>query len=516
MISLNLAKRIPQISASKMALRSSSNFKGFVETQNFINGERCKPITSTSTYENLNPAYGTSVGKFGLSNKDDVNKAVQSSLEAYEKWKDTTSSERSAILRKAALILDENKDDLAVMETIDTGKTITESGYDVDSVVEALNYFASLSYNLNGEQIPVSPKVLSYTVREPLGVCAGIGEWNFPISNIAWKTLPALICGNTFVYKPSPFTPSTSTAFAEIMSMAGLPAGVLNVVQGEGDVGAALCDHADVAKVSFTGSIATGSKVMAACAPSIKKITLEMGGKSPLIIFDDADLDNAVQGALMANYVTQGEVCSNAARVYVHEDIFDEFLKKTEHAVRNLKIGDTMDKSATIGALITQEHYDKVTGFIERAKKEGAHVVCGGEKVDFGAGSSNNNGYYLSPCLMDNCTDDMEIIREEHFGPVMCLLKFRDESDVIKRANNTNTGLSGGVFSKDISRAHRVIRKLNAGACYINTYNMYPIQIPFGGHKMSGFGSENSTTVLNHYTQLKSVYVELGDVDTIF
>ncbi|XP_047135173.1 4-trimethylaminobutyraldehyde dehydrogenase [Hydra vulgaris] len=487
------------------------------ENQNFVDGRRCLPQlhTSSKVINNINPGTGAIIGQFYCSGKDELERAVANSKEAFEVWSHQTVSERSSIFRRAAKAIRSKKLDIARLETIDTGKTITESSMDVDAVIESCNYYASLCYMLHGQQIPVHNGALVYTVREPLGVCLGIGAWNFPFLNIAWKALPALACGNTLVYKPSPNTPITSVVFAEIMADVGLPAGCLNIVQGDGEAGQYLCEHKDIAKVSFTGSISTGTKIMAACAPTLKKLTLELGGKSPLVIFEDADIDNAVQGALMANFIIQGEACSNGTRVYVHESILDSFLEKVVEATRNLNIGDTMDARTHIGALISLEHLEKVQGFINRAVSEGAKILCGGDKPKF-ENRSFANGYYINPCIMTHCHDGMEIIKEEHFGPIMCVMPFSNEEEVLNRANSSTTGLAAGVFTKNISRAHKFIAKLQAGSCYINTYNMYPVQVPFGGNKMSGIGRENGTQVIEHYTQTKSVYVELNEVDSIF
>lgn len=483
-------------------------------SQNFINGGR--KAANGATVALIDPGTGVPVGSFFESSKDDVEKAIESSRYAFEnEWSQWSATERNGVLRRAGRLLLENVNELAKLESIDTGKTLTEATFDVEGVYECCNYFSSLCHTLNGQYIPLSGDSWAYTRREPLGVCTGIGAWNFPISNIAWKALPALACGNTLVYKPSPLTPLSSTLFAEILSEVGLPNGVLNVVQGGAEVGEIFCSHPEVDKVSFTGSVETGSKVMAACAPGIKNVTLELGGKSPMVVFEDADIPNAVQGALMANYITQGEVCSNAARIYVHESIFEEYVDLVVAATKNLRLGDPKNGRSQLGALISSEHRDKVEGFIQRAKDEGARIRCGGERPDF-SGTPISEGYYLTPCVMDNCHDDMEIIKEEHFGPVMCILPFSTEDEVLERSNNTRFGLAGGVFTRDISRAHRFIAKLRAGSCCINTYNMYPVQIPFGGNKMSGIGRENSTAVLDHYTQMKSVYVEMGDVDSMF
>jgi len=513
--SSSLVQAIRCLGSQSFIYGASMSFKS--ETQNFVNGRRCLPVNyeKDNSYNNINPATGNPIGVVHESDEITVNEAVQNAKDSFPAWAETTATERSHLLRRAAKLLTKRRNELAVIETIDTGKTITESTYDIDAVIECCNYFASLCYSLNGEQIPVHKDAFVYTRREPIGVCSGIGAWNFPIQNIAWKTLPALICGNTVVYKPSPLTPLSSTAFAEILCEAGLPPGCLNIVQGGASVGEMFCTHQDISKVSFTGSVGTGAKIMAACAPQIKPVTLELGGKSPLIIFDDVDIDNAVQGALMANFITQGEVCSNAARVFVHEAIYEKFVEKAVAATKKLRVGNTMDGRTQIGALISEEHLAKVTGFIERAVKEGATILCGGDQPDF-VDTPFSRGYYLNPCVMDDCSDDMEIIKHEHFGPIMCLLKFSSEDEVIERANNTPFGLAGGVFTENLGRAHRVVGKINAGSCYVNTYNMYPVQVPFGGVKMSGIGRENGTAVLNHYTQLKTVYVETNSVESMF
>jgi len=514
---LMLIRRVSSASTcSRIDKLRNHNLAARAAEQNLVNGKRCFPVdcTSTEAIDNINPATGKAIGQFYISGSLEVDRAIQNSKDAFESWSQTTASERSSLIRRVGRHLRRHIHEIAKLETIDTGKSITESTFDVEAAIEACSYFSSVCYSLEGQHIPIHKDAFAYTIREPLGVCAGIGAWNFPINNLAWKALPALACGNTMVYKPSPLTPLSSAIFAELMIEVGLPPGCLNIVQGEGLVGQTFCSHPDVAKVSFTGSAETGAKVMAACAEHIKPVTLELGGKSPLIIFEDADINNAVQGALMANFLTQGEVCSNAARVYVHESIYEEFLSKVVNACQKMIIGDTMSARVKIGALISKEHLEKVQGFIDRAVGEGANILCGGVQPKLPG--ANADGYYLTPCVMDNCHDQMEIIQEEHFGPIMCIMKFSAEDEVVARSNNTPYGLSGGVFTRDLSRAHRIASKLNVGTFTINTYNMYPVTIPFGGVKKSGIGRENGTAVLNHYTQLKTVYVELGDVETAF
>lgn len=495
----------------------STEFQEQLQDLNFVDGSRGRPcrVHDCQVTTSVEPRSGRTVGEFHLSGADEVNRAVDNAKKGLELWKRTSDFDKSRVMRKAASLLRERKPDIVHLDAIDTGRVLAECEIDVDAAVESLEYYSALLHTLFGQHVPMQDGSYAYTRREPLGVCVGIGAWNFPLLNIAWKVAPAICCGNSVVYKPSPFTPVTSAIFAEVLHEAGLPPGVLNVIQGGADTGTQLCRHPDVAKVSFTGSGTTGTKIMQICAEGIKRVTLELGGKSPLVIFGDADIESALNGALLANYLTQGEVCSNAARVYVQSRIYDEFLEKIVKKVNRIRIGDPLDPETQMGALITEDHLQKVLGFMDIAKKEGAEILCGGERYQ-PDDPEIRNGFYMSPCVMDNCNDDMTIVKEEHFGPIMSVMSFDDEEEVLERANNTRYGLAGGVFTKDLSRAHRFIANLQAGSCYINTYNMYPVQIPFGGYKQSGFGRENGLAVLEGYSQVKSVYVENNDVPPPF
>jgi betaine-aldehyde dehydrogenase len=340
---------------------------------------------------------------------------------------------------------------------------------------------------------------------------AGIGAWNYPLQIACWKSAPALACGNAMVFKPAELTPLTAVKLAEIYREAGLPEGVFQVVQGFADTGRLLTRHPDIRKISLTGEVGTGKAVMADAAASLKQVTLELGGKSPLIVFDDAQLDNAVSGALLGNFYSAGEVCSNGTRVFVHRRLRAEFVKRLHARTAAMRIGDPLDPATQVGALISTEHLQKVLGLIARGRAQGARLVTGGQRVTTGA---LGRGCFVAPTVFDACHDDMDIVRQEIFGPVMSVLEFEREEEVIARANASEFGLAAGVFTNDLTRAHRVIAQLEAGTCWINHYNVTPVELPFGGVKMSGLGRENGRAALEHYTQLKSVYVAMADIDS--
>ena len=414
-------------------------------------------------------------------------------------------------MRRAVDLLRARNDELAEIETRDTGKPIQETTVvDVASGADCIEYFAGVAATIAGEHIDLGPSAFGYTRREPLGVVAGIGAWNYPLQIACWKSAPALACGNAMIFKPADLTPLTAIKLQEIYNEAGLPDGVFQVVQGRGETGSLLSRHTGIAKVSLTGSVATGQRVMADAAPSLKQVTLELGGKSPLIIFDDATLDNAVGGALLANFYSAGEVCSNGTRVFVHRAIMPEFLNRLKARTEAMVIGDPLDPATQVGPLISADHMAKVLGFIDQGIAAGATLACGGKRL---TGGVYDQGSFVPPTIFTDCRDDMAIVREEIFGPVMTILVFDDEDEVVARANATDFGLSAGVFTNDLTRAHRVVAALEAGTCWINSYNITPIELPFGGNKLSGIGRENGRAAIEHYTQLKSVYVAMGDVD---
>jgi betaine-aldehyde dehydrogenase len=480
----------------------------------FIDGA----LTTGSNREswiNYNPADNNPLGEVCQANDQDIEAAVDSSEKAFHIWRTKTGAERGRVLTKAAQILRSRLENIALLETQDVGKPISESlAVDVTSAADALEYFGGMAAGIHGEYFDLK-NAFGYTRPEPLGICAGIGAWNYPIQIAAWKAAPALACGNSMIFKPSELTPATALELAKAFMEAGAPPGLFNVVQGDGKVGSMLVDHPRIAKVSLTGSVSTGKKIFAAAANQLKKVTLELGGKSPLIIFEDATIDNAISAAMLANFYTQGEVCSNGTRVFVQRPIFDSFLKKLMERTEKIRLGDPADPDTQMGALISKAHLEKVLRFIDSGKSSGATLLTGGVRPgkDF-KGRDISSGNFLTPAIFTNCDDSMEICKEEIFGPVLSILSFDSEEEVIARANNTAYGLSAGVFTNDIKRGHRVIHELQAGTCWINNYNITPIELPFGGYKQSGMGRENSLAAIQYYTQLKSVYVELGNVES--
>ena len=462
-------------------------------------------------FASFNPATGEVLGYVRVAGATEVNAAVRAAKKGQAIWAAMTGAERARVLRRTAEILRSRNRELAELETRDTGKPIQETlVVDVMSGADCLEYFAALAQSLSGEHIDLGKQAFGYTRREPLGVIAGIGAWNYPLQIACWKAAPALACGNAMIFKPAELTPFTAVKLQEIFLDAGLPPGVFHVVQGFASTGRLLTRHPDIRKVSLTGEVGTGKAVMADAAQTLKNVTLELGGKSPLIVFQDAKLDNAVGGALLANFYSSGQVCSNATRVFVHSSIKAAFLERLVKRVAAMQIGDPMDPATQIGALVSEQHLQKVLSYIDRGRAEGARLLIGGNRV---TGGGLDKGYFVAPAIFDNCRDDMGIVREEIFGPVMSIMEFDDEHEVIERANATEFGLAAGVFTNDLTRAHRVIAQLQAGTCWINHYNVTPIELPFGGVKMSGLGRENGRAAIEHYTQLKSVYVAMGDVE---
>ncbi len=432
-----------------------------------------------------------------------VAQACAAAAAAQPAWAALRPVDRARVLSRAAAIIRDRAEDLARLETLDTGKPIQETRVaDWPSGADALEYFAGLGPTLTGQMIPLGDD-WAYTRREALGVVAAIGAWNYPSQIACWKAAPALIMGNAVVFKPSEETPLGALQLAAILAEAGLPPGLFNVVQGGGAVGAALVGDARVAKVSLTGSVPTGRRVYAAAAEGMRHVTMELGGKSPLIVFDDASLDDAVGAAMLGNFYSSGQVCSNGTRVFVQRGLHDAFLARLAERVSTIVSGDPLDERTQFGPIVSPAQAGKIRAAIAAGQAEGARLVCGGP----------GQGAFVPPTVLADATDTMAVATDEIFGPVMTVLAFDTEPEVIARANATIYGLAAGVFTRDLARAHRVVAALQAGTCWINAYNLTPVEMPFGATKMSGLGRENSAAAIEAYSQVKTVYVGMGAVD---
>lgn len=476
------------------------------QASHFVNGAYVEDRDG-APIEVVYPATGEVIAVVHEATPAVIEAALAGAAAAQAAWGAMRPVERARILRRAADIIRDRNPDLARLETLDTGKPLQETLVaDWPSGADSLEWFAGLAPAVTGETIPLGRDFV-YTLREPLGVCVGIGAWNYPSQIACWKAAPALAMGNAMVFKPSEVTPLGALKLAEIFIEAGLPAGLFNVVQGRGSVGAALVTDPRVAKVSLTGSVPTGQKVYALAAAGVRHVTMELGGKSPLVVFDDASVEDAVGAAMLGNFYSAGQVCSNGTRVFVQKGIKERFLARLAERTAKIILGDPLVESTQMGPLVSATQLDKVMGYIAKAKAEGARLVCGGARAAL------NTGYYVQPTVFADVTDDMTLAREEVFGPVMAVLDFDSEAEVIARANDTEFGLAAGVFTADLARAHRVVGQLQAGTTWINAYNLTPVESPFGGSKRSGVGRENGHAAIEHYSQVKSVYVGMGPVD---
>ena len=452
------------------------------------------------------PATGEVIARLHEATPAMIDRALAAAERAQVDWAAMTGTERGRILRRAADIMRARNRELSELETLDTGKPWQETLVaDAANGADALEYFGGIAGSIAGDHIQLGQDFV-YTRREPLGVCVGIGAWNYPIQIASWKAAPALACGNAMVFKPSEVTPLSALRLAEILTQAGAPPGVFNVVQGRGAVGEALVTDPRVAKVSLTGSVPTGRKVYAAAAEGMRHVTMELGGKSPILVFEDADLDAAISGAILGNFYSSGQICSNGTRVFLQKPLVEPFLDRLTERLKGVVMGDPLDEAVNYGPMTSERQMRIVLDYIESGKAEGARLVTGGTRA-------NREGWYVAPTVFADVTDEMTIAREEIFGPVLSVLSFDAEDEAVARANATPYGLSAGVFTRDLARGHRVAARLQAGTTWINTYNLTPVEAPFGGVKLSGIGRENSREAIAHWTQVKSVYVGTGPVE---
>jgi betaine-aldehyde dehydrogenase len=493
----------------------------------FYGGKAQPSADSPGTFQTIDPSTAKPTATIHTSSRSSVDAAVASAASAFPSWAATPPTERSRILHRAVALLRARNDELARLETLDTGKPYSEtSTVDVVTGADVLEFYASLvaSGGLNGESFRLRPDASVTTTKEPLGVCAAIGAWNYPLQIALWKSAPCLAAGNTLVYKPSEFTPLHAQRLADIYREAGLPDGVFNVVYGAGDVGAQLAAHPRVAKVSFTGQVSTGKKVAGSAAGGMKYVTMELGGKSPLVVLPDCDVGSAVDGAMMANFFSSGQVCTNGTRVFVPRAMQAEFERLLVNRMRYVRAGDLFDPATNFGPLSSATHRDKVTAYIRHGiEADGARLLYGGDTSPQALHgvlpAALRDGYWVQPTVFTDCTDGMKIVRDEIFGPVMCILPYDgvDPDEAVRRANDTEMGLAAGVFGRDVSLCHRVVARLDAGITWVNTWGESPAEMAVGGWKLSGLGVENGRKGLENWTRNKSTLFELsGSVPSVF
>ena len=471
----------------------------------FIDG-RFVDSSDQKTFATINPATGETICQVAEASAQDVDRAVKAARRALESspWKTMDAADRGKLMFKLADLVEENAEDLAVLEAFNSGKTINDARGDVQGVLNTLRYYAGWADKIEGRTIPVRGNFLSYTLRQPVGVVGQIIPWNFPLLMLAWKWGPALACGNCIVMKLAEQTPLTGMRLAELALEAGFPDGVINVLNGMGETtGQAMVVHPGIDKIAFTGHVDTAKIISKAAADTLKRCTFELGGKSPNVIFADADLPAAVAGAFHAIYFHGGQCCTAGSRLFVEDKIHGEFVDRLAAATKSRKIGDPLDTGTEQGPQVSKEQMDKILGYVDVGQKQGAKLVAGGKRV-------GNRGFYVEPTIFDNVRDDMAIARDEIFGPVVSVLPFKGVDELLKRANDTNYGLAAAVWTKDIDKAHLYAREVKAGTVWVNCYHVVDTTTPFGGFKQSGQGRENGEAAIEHYTELKTVTVKLG------
>jgi aldehyde dehydrogenase (NAD+) len=468
-------------------------------------------VDGSKTFDTINPATEEVLTQVVEASPSDVDTAVVAARRAFEDrngpWRKLSASERGRLLWKLADLVEKNVDELAELETLDNGKPVFESRYvDMPMVVDVLRYYAGLATKIHGETVNTFETAFTYTLREPVGIVGLIVPWNFPLLLASWKLGPALACGNTVVLKPAEQTPLTTLMLGELAMEAGFPAGVINILTGGPDTGKAIVAHPGIDKIAFTGSTAVGKEIMRGAADTLKRVTLELGGKSPNIVFSDADVDGAVKGAINGIFYGKGEVCNAGSRLFLESKLKDEFTEKLVARASKMRPADPLDPKTRLGAIVSQDQMKTVLGYIDAGKNGGAKLVAGGNRVSV----NGDKGYFIEPTIFGDVKNDMKIAQEEIFGPVLSVLNFDDIEEVIERANHNPYGLAAAVWTRDVKKAHMVSRRLKAGTVWINTYGLMDAALPFGGYKSSGFGRELGANALEHYTELKTVWLNMG------
>jgi aldehyde dehydrogenase (NAD+) len=468
-------------------------------------------VEGAKKFDTINPATGEVLTQISAASSADIDRAVDAARRALEDrngpWRKLSASERGRLIWKLADLLEKNIDEFAELETLDNGKPIFESRYvDMPMVIDVLRYYAGLATKIHGETVNTLETAFTYTLREPVGVVGLIVPWNFPLLLASWKVGPALACGNTIVWKPASQTSLTTLRFGKLAVEAGVPAGVINIVTGPGEVGRTMVKHPGIDKIAFTGSTAVGQEIMRSAADTVKRITLELGGKSPNIVFADSDIDNAVKGAITGIFYGKGEVCNAGSRLFLESKVKDEFTEKLVARASKMRPADPLDPKTRLGAIVSQDQMQTVLGYIEAGKKDGAKLVAGGARVTVDGGK----GFFIEPTIFGDVKNDMTIAREEIFGPVLSVLTFDDIDEVVAQANDNPYGLAAAVWTRDVKKAHSVSRRLKAGTVWINTYGLMDASLPFGGYKSSGFGRELGAHAIEHYTELKTVWLNMA------
>lgn len=504
-----MAAVTPSVEKAAWGAKSSAALD-FLKTspKKLLIGSKWVPAKSGKTFETLNPANEEVLALAAEGDKADIDEAVKAARKAFEesKWPRMRPHDRTKILLKIADLIEQHAEELAELETLDNGKAIWESkNVDIPMAAETFRYYAGWATKIYGETNPSEPTMFNYTLREPLGVCGQIIPWNFPLLMASWKIAPALACGNTVILKPAEQTPLTAIRLGELITEVGLPDGVVNVITGFGPTaGGAIASHPDIDKVAFTGSTEVGKEILKASAGNLKHVSLELGGKSPNIIFPDADMPQAVMNSMLGIFMTQGQVCAAGSRIFIQQGIYDQFTDQLVKLAGGLTLGNPLDPTTRMGPLVSKEQHDRVMGYLKAGRQEGANVKIGGEA------GPQEKGYYVKPTVFTGVKNEMKIAQEEIFGPVAAAIPFKDEADAVLQGNTTAYGLAAAVWTKDINRAHTIARKLKAGTVWVNTYLSLDPTMPFGGYKQSGFGRELGKHSLELYTQIKAVFVKLA------